>query len=190
MSTKLDNNLYLYSTNLNYFPDDFPEFIYQCQSFNFIGELAANLGENHFHVGDRFLEMISFLGCSPFIKIHPDNDYDTNYCSIYIPDQLESIRFINTNDNKGPRCPDCRKLVKNASYLWVDWKPGNEKKVLQCEHCNISFMLQDMDWRKNAGIVSFAVKISNIFPKEAIPTDQLMKHLKILTNVEWKYFYA
>jgi len=189
MTSNTDNFLYLYSTDLTYFPENISQFIQQCQQYEFIGQAANNLGQNYYHIGDKFLNMVTFMGCSPYLKIYPENENDTDYCSAYISDDT-SVTFINSNSNTGPRCPNCRKLVRSESELWKDWHSGNEKKSILCEHCNTSISFQDLDWRKNAGLVNFTIRISNIFPKEAIPSEQLLSQLKLFTNVEWKYFYA
>jgi len=187
---KPNNNLYLYSTDLDFFPKNIPFFIEQCRKIQLIDRPASNLGDNHFHVGDRFLEKISFMGCSPYLKISPDNDRDMDYCSVYIPDKELYTAFITSTDNQGPRCPSCRKLITNESELWKDWAKGNENKSITCNHCDVSTVIKNLDWRKNAGIVNFALRISNIFPKEAIPTDLLLNQLEEITGVGWKYFYA
>ena len=180
----------MYATKLDYFPNDISFFIAQCREIQLISNPASNLGRNHFNVGNDFLEKIIFMGCSPYLKMLPDNDRDIDYCSVYIPDKEENITFITSTNNQGPRCPICRKLITNDSELWKDWVIGNENKNITCNHCDTSTYIKNLDWRKNAGVVNFALRISNIFPKEAIPTDLLLNQLNEITGVGWKYFYA
>lgn len=190
MASSPDNYLYLYSTDLNYFPDNLAAFVQACQGFLFIDNPADNLGEHYYHVGEQFLQMVTFMGCSPYIKVYPEDDNDKNYCSVYIQDDSLGIRFINGCNNTGPRCTACKKLIQSDSGRWKKWQRGNEKYHMQCEHCGISTIIQQLNWKKNAGIVNFSLRISNIFPKEAIPTDQLLHKLKSITGVDWKYFYT
>jgi len=183
------NHLYIYSTDLAYFPDNIADFITRCRELELVGMPASNLGDNYYLVGDKFLQWVSFLGCSPYLKTTPKNDSDTDYCSVFIPGSNQGVRFISI-PGATPRCPECRKVISNRSELWCKWEMGNEDKTIECEHCHTLIKASDLDWRKNAGIVKFSLKISNIFPKEALPADQLLSSLSDFTGVKWKYFYA
>jgi hypothetical protein len=44
--------------------------------------------------------------------------------------------------------------------------------------------------RKTGGFSKLFIEITNIFPKEALPNDQLLMRLASLTLSEWSWFYS
>ncbi len=188
--TPQGNHLYLYCTDLNYFPDDYNAFIKSCQDKGLLGQASTNLGSNHYLVGDNFLQYVTFMGCSPYLKVYPEHEHDTDYCSAYIPDSSLTVRFVAGQQVTVPRCPLCKKAIPAGNDMLDTWMKDHTNKAIQCPHCNKTSMLYELDWRKNAGFFNFAIAISNIFPKEAIPGQALLDWLHSLTGCEWAYFYA
>jgi putative component of membrane protein insertase Oxa1/YidC/SpoIIIJ protein YidD len=184
------NLLYLYCTDLDYFPDDYTAFIKSCQDKKLLGQPSTNLGAHHYLVGDDFLHYVSFLGCSPYLKVYPEHENDTDCCSAYIPDTAQSIRFLAGQQVTAPRCPACKKAI-HAGYDHVEaWLKDQKNSIVQCEHCNKTISLYELDWRRNAGFFNFAIAISNIFPKEAIPNQGLLDWLQGISGRQWRYFYV
>jgi len=176
--------LVLHCTDLEYFPDDIDQFIALCDQKGFISQEDRGLEKNYYLTGDRFLQLVTFMGCSPYLKIYPEHDEDTNYCSVYIPDAPQAVEFITSTQAKRPFCPDCRKALDiNIKTLAAD-------KRLVCPHCHKEFQANELDWRRNAGFINFAITISQVFPKEAIPTDKFLSWLATITKRKWKYFYT
>jgi len=158
------NYLYLYCTDLDYFPDDYTAFIKSCQEKALLGKPSNNLGVNHYFVGDDFLHYVSFLGCSPYLKVYPDDEKDTDYCSAYIPDTPQAARFLASQQVTAPRCPSCKKAIHPGYDILAAWEKDKNNNTVQCQHCDQVCHLFELDWRKNAGFINFAIAISNIFP--------------------------
>jgi len=181
--------LYLYCTDLTYFPEDFEAFIMACQVKGLLANRYEKLGPDHYLVGDHFLQHVSFLGCSPYLKVFPETDDDTDFCSAVIPASPTAVNYRASRQVTAPRCPVCKKSIQSYQTVMQEWQRHKKNIVIQCQKCGESSTLYDLDWRKNAGFFRFSIAISNIFPKEAIPGDALLDWLKALTQHEWKYFY-
>ncbi len=184
------HHLYLYCVNLDYFPSDYDDFISNCQRHGLLAEASANLGPNHYLIGDNFLQYVSFLGCSPYLKVYPEHADDTDYCSAYIPDKTQAVRFLANKQVTAPRCPTCKRSIQPEYNLVEAWQKDKNNSAIQCQYCNTTSTLYELDWRKNAGFFNFAIAISNIFPKEAIPSQDLLDWLQDISGYEWRYFYA
>lgn len=183
------NRLFLYCTDLEYFPGNLSGFIRQCQENGLLSGRDNNLHENDYRVGEKFLQHISFLGCSPYLKTEPEHEHDQNYCYVHIS-VPGVIRFISGKHPKPPSCPGCKKRLNTENDFISAWHKDKNATAIQCAHCHNHFSIYDLHWHKNAGFVNFTIEISGIFPKEAIPGPLLLSWLKSVTGSEWQYFYA
>ncbi len=181
--------LYLYCSNLNYFPENLETFIKSCQDIGFLANRYQKPGPEHYLVGDRFLQHVSFLGCSPYLKVHPETENDTDFCTASIPASSTAINYLASQHVTAPRCPVCKKSIAKYQTIMQEWTQNKSNTLIECQQCGESSALYDLDWRKNAGFFNFHIAISNIFPKEAIPGDALLDWLQATTKHEWKYFY-
>lgn len=180
--------LYLY-TDLGYFPGHQPDFIHACIEKGLI-TTSSLVNSDEYLVGDDFLQNVTFMGCSPYLKVYPDNDHDTDFCRIAIPSSIGSVQYISNPQATAPRCPSCRKAGYFPDNIIEHWNIQQENAVVTCGNCQQSSHLYDLDWRRNAGFCQFYMRISNIFPKEAIPNEALLEWLAGLSKTDWKYFYA
>lgn len=187
--TKQEQHLYLFCVDLSYFPDDYSFFIKACEQKGLIAQ-SDLVAADEYLAGDSFLQQVSFLGCSPTLKVFPDNDRDTDYCRITIPTTSGHIKYKSGHRDNVPRCPGCRKAGQFPESLIQQWHVDKKNINIFCNHCKQSSPLYHLDWRRNAGFYNFYIGVSNIFPKEAIPSQALLDWLANISNRDWKYFYA
>lgn len=180
--------LYLY-TDLDYFPDHQPDFIHACIEKGLI-TTSSLVSLDEYLVGDEFLQNVTFMGCSPYLKVYPDNDQDTDFCRVEIPSRKGTIQYISIPQAIAPRCPACRKAGYFPDNIIEQWEVQHENAAITCGNCLQPSYLYDLDWRRNAGFCQFYIRISNIFPKEAIPNESLLEWLASISKTDWKYFYA
>ena len=155
------------------------------QSIQFIGEPFN--GDMQFFTGERFLDLIALMGCSPGIKLEPDDDQA--FCYIRLIPGTESIEFHGGDRTHAPRCPQCRSVVTDWESKISCWQESGAGAAWSCEACGHEAAPWDYNWRKSAGFGRCFIEISNIFPKEAIPQQQLLDALNSHYGVSWHYFY-
>jgi hypothetical protein len=149
-----------------------------------IGLLGAPLDKENsvFRVGSRFLQLISFLGCSPYLQLDPPGDGSDNFCHIIVRGPFESPKLLYGEGAHPPRCPSCGALMKQ-------WKEGVDSGLIGCGECGSKHPPGSIAWGKQAGYGRLFVEIRNIFPGEAIPVAELMSALQDLGIGEWGYFF-
>ena len=134
--------------------------------------------------GKRFLQLITFMGCSPHIRFEPRDADDDDYCFIRIL-EYEKPRLLRSQNSRTPGCPHCRKPAV------ADWSllENPQKTTLSCQHCGALSRPEELRWRNDAGMARLFIEINSIFPGEAQPVESLMQHLQKETGCEWRYFY-
>jgi hypothetical protein len=149
-----------------------------------IGLLGAPLdpGNAVFRVGDRFLQLISFLGCSPYLRLEPPEDGSDNFCHILVRGPFDRPRLLYGEGTRAPRCPACGAAL-------TGWRAQAGSQVIGCSACGAKHPPDRITWGKHAGHGRLFVEIRNIFPGEAVPVDELLSRLGELDCGEWGYFY-
>ena len=149
------------------------------------GLLAAETSDHCYLPGEQFLNLFSFLGCSPQIHLHPDEG--DNYCYIRIDDTHENAVCLGYTTTVIPRCPGCKHKLR-------DWKQvGNWQQAAtacRCEHCKTETAMSQLKWRHECAYGRFSLYIAHIHPHEAVPTEQLLIQLRQASGFEWDYCYA
>lgn len=144
-------------------------------------ELASiALNENDFLVGEKFLDQISFMGCSPNIKLNDENK-DGKFTFIRIK-TTDTITALTSKYSFSPHCPHCKKPDKN-------WRELLQDNQLVCSHCQTNSEAWKYNWRKSAGFGRCFIEITDIYPKEAIPQTSLLDALEKHFGVSWGYFF-
>ena len=138
-------------------------------------------------VGEKFLDMIAFMGCSPDIKLEPDGD-DQSYCYIQIK-HAPAIEFRHGEHSHAPRCPTCRQPVEDWQSRVQLWLEAETKDPWKCSACQQLAAPWEYNWRKSAGFGRSFIEIRNIFPKEALPQSLLLDTLQSHYGIKWQYFY-
>ena len=156
------------------------------QSIELIGEPYQN--QSRFLAGDRFLELVAFMGCSPDIRFEPGDD-SSSFCSIQLQPHTNTIEFHCGDHAHTPRCTRCRAPVGNWQDKIAEWKNQGADSLWACRNCKHAASPWEFNWRKSAGFGRCFIQINDIFPKEAIPQQQLLDKLNSHYGVSWHYFY-
>lgn len=138
-------------------------------------------------VGDYFLQLIIFLGCSPSVELAPSEE-GKSFCHVGFIQPENPPQLIISKHTNNPRCPSCRKEMADTKNIIEQWQ--KDKSVQwSCSGCDFNGATKNLNWRHSAGVASFFIEVNNIFPNEAVPSDELMSALQEATNGEWRYFY-
>ena len=177
-------SLVLHSTDAQFVPASSKQFIDTLKTCGFLG---ANWTEHRYLIGDQFLDLVTFLGCSPHIDVAPlDDANDLRFCHIHIPPPETTPTLLASRLAPAPRCPRCRSpLTGHHSDMSLDGM--TELLCASCGH-----MDQALNWRwrpKQACVTHFAIHIVNIFDSEAVPAEHLMDTLRAIEDVSWSYCY-
>jgi hypothetical protein len=133
-------------------------------------------------LGEQFLSLITFMGCSPFVRLEPDSPDDAGHCHLTLVGPLPEPILRQGQNSRPPLCGNCRKPIPE----WRHYKPED---ALKCPRCGTANPADRLDWKHNTGIARLFIEIHNIFPGEAIPTPKLINALGSLTSSEWDYFF-
>jgi len=165
--------------------------------FDDINSLKKNLtdaeliqaGEpNSFLCGEKFTQLITFMGCSPHLVFEAPADGSENYCHVILH-QHDEIQLLTGQQTAPPRCPSCRHRIPDWKQYRQQWHDNTTTKTWRCPKCETSSFPWQLDWRQSGGAGKILIEIKNIFPGEAVPVDQLLARLKTLSGEKWRYFY-
>lgn len=139
---------------------------------------------NHYLPGDRFLSLLTFLGCSPNINLQPvENE---NHCYISLLDNSPETQFLGCTSTAKAKCPDCKKRISN--WKTDDWNITGT--LCHCDKCHTQNPYAELNWKHECGFARGGFEISHIYPHEAVPTDQLLNALEKSSGYKWNYTYA
>ncbi len=172
-------SLVIYPTNPNWIADNPEALTKTIQELGLAGE-PLNKDENSFLVGEKFLDHISFMGCSPNIKLENEND-DGKFTFIRVT-TTESISALTSKHSFAPHCPHCKKPEKNWREILTD-------NQIECSHCQQTSGAWLFNWRKSAGFGRYFIEITDIYPKEAVPQPSLLDSLEKSFQVPWGHFF-
>lgn len=152
-----------------------------------LGEARSSDDHSSFYVGEHFLELLTFLGCSPVIALSPDEG--ERYCYIDL-ETFETPRLITGSQPFQPRCRNCRAAIPNwQEQLGTGFDVM--KATVRCPQCGQESALPQLNWKHAAGVSRQMITIHNIYLHEAVPGEKLMQTLESLTpDSAWDYFYA
>ncbi len=186
--------LLLHPQDANYAPESsgmIREILYD---IGFIGESCGrsdneNAGQA-FMAGEQFLQLLTFMGCSPNISLAPQHDGDRDYCHIVLSPIYVQTRFRSHARDVFARCPACGQRDADWQTPIERWQINVALKKYVCPHCHESMSLYDLRWRHLAGFGRFFIEIFSIFPQEGIPTDSLLSALEKACAQPWTYFFC
>ena len=161
-----------------------------------IGAPVTLAGAVFYPTGENFLQLISFLGCSPMIELEPPTDpvelpaasAAGRFCHVFL-NCSETLTLRADNQCSPPRCPDCRQPVADWQARIETWKENPTQSGWTCAACHFKGQLTDLQFRKTAGFGRTFIEIRGIHPSEAVPTDALLNTLQRLTDGPWKTIY-
>jgi hypothetical protein len=168
----------------------------QLQAIGLIGAAIPLATGEFYPTGMQFLQLVTFLGCSPAIELDPPRNPEQlesasqrgAFCHVFI-DCYAQARFRHDPHMLAPRCPHCSKPLANwvALVIAAHDKPAPAQwSCACCGHYGDFSMLQ---FRKDAAYASCWVEIRGIYPSEAVPGDALWLCLRNLGGVDWRAIY-
>ncbi|MDQ1363531.1 MAG: hypothetical protein QG652_1392 [Pseudomonadota bacterium] len=149
------------------------------------GLISGKSIHDKYLAGDSFLNLLTFLGCSPDVCLTPQDD--DKFCHIIIRPPQSTIRCLGHTATAVARCPHCKNKIPHWRQT-KDWESG--ETFCSCHHCHAETAMQDMIWKQECAYGCMAVEIINIHPFEAVPAENLLQVLQDATGVEWNYSYA
>jgi hypothetical protein len=168
------------------------------QAAGFAGD-AVSLGtETIYPTGEHFLQLLTFLGCSPAIELDLPEDASLRaaacatgqVCHIRLSRTGSALRFRADNRLTAPRCPACRQPAEDWETRIDAWRNNSADSSWQCSHCNHRGRVFDLNFRKSAGFGHTFIEIWGIHPSEAIPVAALLDALQELSGCEWQTLYV
>ena len=172
-------SLIIHPDDPEWFPDDFKEVITSLRNTGLISGNIPGKDQSYF-VGDKFLGLIAFMGCSPNINLTPQDNPD-KFCFTRLITKQE-ITALTSQHTHSPLCPHCQKPEKDGLNMMTS-------TTLQCSSCGQTTAPWNYNWRKSAGFGRFFIELTEIYPKEAIPQPALLLELEQRHGTSWTYFY-
>ncbi len=168
------------------------------QSIGLIGPAFQCQGGTHYLTGERFLQLLTFLGCSPLIELEPPADpaareaacSEGRFCHIRLAGNRNGIRFRSSPQAPPPRCPHCRQVETRWPDLLRRWETNPDHSRWNCAECGHRGQLYDLNFRRHAGFARTFIEIWGIFPSEAVPVETLLAALRQLGGCNWNYMYV
>lgn len=142
---------------------------------------SLNNMEKSYFAGEKFVDLITFIGCSPNINLMPD-DSSTAFSFIRLTTTPDTTTVLTSQHTMSPHCPACNKAEKQ-------WRNKMAMTGLECSSCGLSSLPWLYNWRKSAGFCRFYIQITEIYPREAIPQQHLLDQLSTRLGINWQYFY-
>jgi hypothetical protein len=143
--------------------------------------------------GPRFLELLTFLGCSPYVEVVPPAGLAdpcqglARFCHLRVPPFAAGPRLRRSPQGPAPRCPRCRAPVEGGpADLEAAVRSGTDRV---CPRCGRASPAHALDWRQSAGVGRAFLEVWGIHPGEAVPGDELLDTLERLTGGPWHWFY-
>ncbi|MDJ0806065.1 MAG: hypothetical protein QNJ78_04455 [Gammaproteobacteria bacterium] len=173
-----------------YLPDDIDAVIENLRDIQFCADPVADLKGSHYLLGERFMQLVSFMGCSPFIQLEPSPDGEP-FCHLFIVGPYPEPVFLRGRNTGAPRCESCRKRIPDWPSQIIQWQQDPGHYQAACPHCAHQQNPAKYNWRQSAGSGRLFLCIENIFPNEAIPSPELMQTLEHSSTAKmpWGYFY-
>lgn len=177
--------LVLYPEDRNYSPSRPETYV---DTLTALGLLGSHWRNDRYQVGERFLDLITFLGCAPSIELTPQPDInDFRFCHIRLPDPADTHRLIISRLAPPPRCPIC-KTARPAEAQGIKSLLANTQ--LKCPSCGHIEGASQWVWRKKQSFQArYWIEILNIYESEAVPNPQLLDHLRQIDDVAWNSCY-
>lgn len=154
------------------------------------GLIGSSYGETPgvYLVGPKFLQLITFLGCSPHLQLEPRHESNEEFSHIRLLGPFEKPRLLCAGNTRPPRCPGCGKGLTQWRELAAAWMEGMYDLEITCRDCGQRSSPLLLNWRRKAGFGRYFIEIFGIFPEEALPLPELMECLR-RDGPEWSYFY-
>ncbi len=186
--------LVLHPEDANYAPESSGMIQEVLHDAGFIGEACSVADSEHaqqaFLAGEQFLQLLTFMGCSPNINLVPQYEGDRDFCHIVLSPVFAQPRFRSHDRDVFARCPECGRRDTGWQAHIERWQADTSLNEYVCPHCDKSLSLYDLRWRQMAGFGRFFIDVFSIFPQEGIPTNNLLSLLEKASARPWTYFFT
>ena len=143
-------------------------------------ELIAETAQtDRYRLGARLMEQITFLGCSPALRVGEIE------CRIILH-HFDQITGLGGDSIETIHFPRCKHPITTAPAL-LSAGPADR---WACDQCDNRGEIAEINWRKSAAFSDWFIEISSIFPKEAIPSADFIDQLGQLSRSDWSWFYS
>ncbi len=167
------------------------------QSIGLIGEPVRLKAETIYPVGEQFLQLITFLGCSPMIELDLPSDAesreagsrDGRFCHVSLTSSSGNLQYRADEHRTEPRCPQCRKPDPQWQEWLQTWQADRQQLHWACTFCDYTGLITDLNFRKSAGFGRNFIEIRGVYPSEAIPGEALLASLQALSGCNWNMLY-
>ncbi|MEW8049987.1 MAG: hypothetical protein AB2792_16050 [Candidatus Thiodiazotropha sp.] len=168
-------------------PDDPEAILAKLHEIGLIeGALESDPG---YLLGERFMQLVTFMGCSPYIRLQPDRSGEP-FCRLLPEGPHPRPKLLCGTNTQPPRCEACRKRLSGWQAIFESWQEGGAGYKASCPHCGHRQDPVTYDFRQSAGCGRLFLCVENIFPQEAIPSSTLLTALETACNGHpWRYFY-
>lgn len=157
-----------------------------------LGFIEANQSASSvtFEPGEQFMNLVSFVGCSPVINLKEMNSAQTAgmpRIEVILSDVSERPVFLYGKNTRPPRCNSCSaKLTDWDQQLGI---ADNADYRIRCDSCQADNDVCAFNWGKHACLTRFYIAINGIYPREAIPMDSFLNELVPVFNSKVSYCY-
>lgn len=157
-----------------------------CQKLGLIAGPLPDADDRWF-AGEDFLEHVMFMGCSPHIEFEPQGD-NLRFCHVRIPDSTTKPTISRDPRSPAPRCAACNQGLED----WFSGLTNDAACALPptCPHCDHMLSIEKIRWRKRSALSLSRIEIWNIFEREAVPSEGLLRRLLDSSGVHWTISYA
>ena len=170
-------------------PPEVQTLLKRLRDLEFCAEPLTGLEGQHYRLGDRFMQLVTFMGCSPHIELEPTSD-GKPFCHMILEGPHPSPRFLQGRNTGSPRCGNCRRPIPQWRDEMEAWGKDPKNHLASCPHCGHRENPASYNWRQSAGSGRLFVMVENIFPSEAIPSEELLRALQGRDEeAPWRYFY-
>jgi len=145
---------------------------------------ASSTRTTDYPAGERFLDLIIFMGCSPAVQLKP-GEQGSAYCYISFQQHPAPGRLYAGSQSRPARCGQCKAPLETNQLFDCLGK----QSLPTCCQCQEKLDWSDITWNKTIGLAHDAIVIHNIFPHEAVPADELICTINNTSGISWRYFY-
>jgi len=190
MTSQQIHKLVLHPQDANFSLTSWAGLITRMREVEILDKPLTKKQQNRFLVGERFLQYMTFMGCSPSVELTPPADGSLDFSHFHFSEIYPESQFRCASQNVFARCPHCRKRINSWTQAVSTWSKDPSAVNFNCDKCAEQVSLYQLGWRHTAGFARMFIDIVSIYPQEVIPTDQFFSFLESQTKVQWDYFYT
>ncbi len=155
-----------------------------------MGVVGAQLAADWYAAGPHLLDHVTFLGCSPVVRLAVTCDEGPGFCRLRLPPPLPHPIWRGSLEGSAPRCPRCRTPEATWPLPLAAWESDPAASQCTCSSCGYGAPLHRWRLREAAGFGRSFVELWGIHPGEAVPGEAFLDALAQCSGGSWCWFYA